>query len=226
MNELPKLDSIRQRVRTPRAAAIAGILFAVLLVTSQLLIRISIPANPQGPAQDVISRSSTISFALNLLPFAGMAFLWFIAVLRDRLGEREDRFFATVFLGSGLLYIAMIFTSAALASGLIRVLASGTAIPVQFGGYALTRAEIYQIINTYAAKMAGVFMISTSTISLPTRIFPAWMAGLGYMLALLLLLSVGTITWISVVFPLWVCVISVYVLIDTAHGEPGVWRKA
>lgn len=226
MNEWQNLDSIRQRVRKPRAAAIAGIMFAVLLITSQLLIRISIPANPLGPAQEVINRSSTISLALNLLPFAGLAFLWFIAVLRDRLGDREDRFFATVFLGSGLLYIAMMFTGAALATGLIRVLAAGSAIPVQFGGYALTRAEIYQIMNTYAAKMAGVFMISTSTISLPTRIFPAWMAGLGYLLALLLLLSVGTITWIPMVFPLWVCVISIHILIHTAHGERGPWRNA
>src|SRR5690348_12366840 len=109
MNEWQNLDSIRQRVRKPRAAAIAGIMFAVLLITSQLLIRISIPANPLGPAQEVINRSNTISLALNLLPFAGLAFLWFIAVLRDRLGDREDRFFATVFLGSGLLYIAMMF---------------------------------------------------------------------------------------------------------------------
>jgi len=45
------------------------------------------------------------------LPFAGIAFLWFIGVLRDRLGELEDRFFATVFLGSGLLFLAMLFAS-------------------------------------------------------------------------------------------------------------------
>lgn len=33
---------------------------------------------------------------------AGIAFLWFIGVIRDRSGAHEDRFFATVFLGSGL----------------------------------------------------------------------------------------------------------------------------
>ena len=88
---------IRQRMKTPRAAAIAGIIFSMLFITSLLLILVSIPANPLGPATEVISHLKTISFSLNLLPFAGIAFLWFIAVVRDRLGELEDRFFATVF---------------------------------------------------------------------------------------------------------------------------------
>jgi hypothetical protein len=43
------------------------------------------------------------ALAVNQVPFAGIAFLWFIGMLRDRLGEFEDRFFATVFFGSGLL---------------------------------------------------------------------------------------------------------------------------
>ena len=87
MNQEPAL--IRQRMRTPRAAAIAGIVFSLLFITSLLLIWISIPANPLGPATAVMNHLKTISFSLNLLPFAGIAFLWFIAVVRDRLGEQE-----------------------------------------------------------------------------------------------------------------------------------------
>ena len=203
-----------QAMKTPRAAAIAGIVSSVLLTISQVLIRISIPSNPLGPALDVISHSKTISLALNLLPFAGISFLWFIAVVRDRLGELEDRFFATVFLGSGLLYIAMMFVSAALAGGLIRVLGSGTENLIRSGAYALSRAEIYQATQVYGIKMAGVFMISTCTISLRTRIVPRWMSVLGYALALLLLLSIGTIEWIPLVFPAWIFLVSVYILIE------------
>ena len=203
-----------QAMKTPRAAAIAGIISSVLLTISQVLIRISIPSNPMGPALDVISHSKTISLALNLLPFAGISFLWFIAVVRDRLGELEDRFFATVFLGSGLLYIAMMFVSAALAGGLIRVLGSGTENLIRSGAYALSRAEIYQATQVYGIKMAGVFMISTCTMSLRTRIVPRWMSVLGYALALLLLLSIGTIEWIPLVFPAWIFLVSVYILIE------------
>ena len=166
MNETDVLT--HRGLNTPRAAAIAGILFSVLLITSQLLVWLSIPANPSGPPEDVIIHGKTISLALNLLPFAGIAFLWFIAVVRDRLGAVEDRFFATVFLGSGLLYIAMTFTAAALAGGLIRVLNTAPDILRQTGAYVLGRAEIYQTMNVYGIKMAGVFMFSTSTIILRT----------------------------------------------------------
>jgi hypothetical protein len=199
-------------LRTPRTAAIAGIIFSFLFTISMLLIWISIPADP--PAIDVTNHLRTISFSLNLLPFAGIAFLWFIAVVRDRLGELEDRFFATVFLGSGLLFVAMLFNAAAVAGGLILTLGRGSENLIQSGTYALGRAEIQQTMNIYAMKMAGVFMITTSTISLQTQFFPRWMAALGYVLALILLLSVGTIQWIPLAFPLWVLLISLYTLTD------------
>ena len=210
---------IRQRLKTPRAAAVAGIVFSLLFTTSLLLVWVSIPANPLGPASAVISHLKTLSFSLNLLPFAGIAFLWFIAVVRDRLGELEDRFFATVFLGSGLLFIAMVFIVAAVAGGHHPVLGSGSENLIQSGAYALGRAEIAQTMHIYAMKMAAVFMITTSTISLQTRVFPHWMAFLGYVVALVLLLSVGTIEWIPLVFPLWVLLISVYILTQNRHGQ-------
>lgn len=211
--------SIRQRMKTPRAAAIAGIIFSCLLTTSLLLIWASIPANPFGAATDVIKHSKTISFAFNLVPFAGIAFLWFIAVLRDRLGELEDRFFATVFLGSGLLFTAMIFTVAAIAGGIIRGLGAAPESLIQSGAYLLGRAELAQFMHIYAMKMAAVFMITTSTISLQTRIVPRWIVLLGFILALILLLSVGTIQWIPLLFPVWVLLISIYILIENLRRK-------
>jgi hypothetical protein len=214
--------TIHQGLRAPRAAAIAGILFSVLLIASYILIWISIPANPAANASYVIGHSTTVSLALNLLPFAGIAFLWFIAVVRNRLGSLEDRFFATVLLGSGLLYIAMVFTAAALAGGLIRVLLNVPEILTQTGAYALGRAQVYQSMNVYGIKMAGVFMFSTSTILLRTQIAPRWIALLGYGLGVLLLLIIGFIRWAPLVFPIWIFLISVAILLDNSSlgGEP------
>jgi len=217
MNE--KTDSIRRRMRTPRAAAIAGIVFSLLFSTSLIFMWVSVPANPLGPATPVIKHMKAISFSLNLLPFAGIAFLWFIAVVRDRLGEVEDRFFSTVVLGSGLLFTAMIFSAAAVAGAIITVLGNGSENLLQSGSYALGRAEVAQTMHIYAMRMAGVFMITTSTISLRTRIFPRWMVVFGYFLAMVLLLSVGSIEWIPLVFPLWVLLISVHILIQNLHGQ-------
>lgn len=211
---------VRSQLRTPKAAAVAGILFSVLLITSNLLIWNSIPAKMTGPVIDLISHSKTISLALNLLPFAGIAFLWFIAVVRNRLGAQEDRFFATVFLGSGLLYVAMVFTSAALAAGLIRVLSSAPELLKETGAYALGRAQVYQSMNVYGIKMAGVFMFSTSTILLRTGIVPRWIALLGYGLGAMLLLSIGIILWIPLVFPVWVFVVSTAILFERTSAAP------
>ena len=211
--------SIGQHLKTPRAAGIAGIVFCVLSIIGHLLIRSAIPPYGQGSAIEVVKHSQTISGSLNLVPFAGIAFLWFVAVLRDHLGEFEDRFFATVFFGSGLLYVAMFFASAALAGGLLGVLSGGTEDLVHTGTYAVSRAAINQMLNIYGIKMAGVFMISFSTISLRTRIIPRWTAILGWALALLLLLSIGTIAWAPMVFPLWVLLISIRILIEKFRGQ-------
>src|SRR5688500_15316556 len=111
----------RAAIRTPRAAAVAGIVFAVLLTTTFVLLRWALPNDTEtaGDWLDDGSRRDAVVLALNLLPFAGLAFLWFIGVIRDRIGAGEDRFFATVFLGSGLLMIAMLFTGGAVARGLL-----------------------------------------------------------------------------------------------------------
>jgi hypothetical protein len=205
---------IRQEMRTPRAAAVAGILFSLLSITSFLLFRISIPTNPLSQPTGMILHSKTISLALYLVPFAGIAFLWFMGVIRDRLGEYEDRFFATVFLGSGLLFVAMLFAGAAEVAGIITVLAHERAGLIQSGSYYLGRAEAYQTVNIFGAKMAGVFMMATCTITLQTRTFPRWIALLGYALALILLLSIGRFEWFFMLFPLWVLLISGYMLME------------
>jgi len=211
-------DSIGQELTTPRAAALAGIIFSVLMMTSMLLVRTSITPDPLAAASEAIKHARRLSFALNLLPFAGISFLWFVGVLRDRIGELEDRFFATVFLGSALLFLAMIFISASVVGGILRILANGSEGLIGPGGYALARIQAFQAMHTYAIKMAGVFMISTSTISYRTGIIPRWMAILGLVLALTLLLSVGFIESILLVFPLWVLLISVHILIDNFRG--------
>ena len=200
------------RLTTPRAAAVAGILFSVLFIISLVLIRIAVPVVSDSAGASPVTERKSIEFVLHLLPFTGIAFLWFIGVLRDRLGVYEDRFFATVFFGSGLLFLAMLFAAAAVANAVMLgqgALADGPAP----GIYTFGRTVVYQLIHVYAMKMSGVFMISTCTVAIRTRIFPRWMAYLGFVLALLLLLSTGMLYWTPLVFPLWVLLISVHILL-------------
>jgi hypothetical protein len=203
----------RARLTTPRAAAVAGILFSALLLASTVLIRLSVPEDAHRTADWLADSGESVALALNLVPFAGIAFLWFIGVVRDRLGEHEDRFFATVFLGSGLLYLGTLFVAVAIAGSVISAYGSSTATLFDASTLAFGRVLAYEILNVYAMKMAGVFMISTCTLSLRTGIFPRWMALLGVGLALLLLLGIGYSLWAQLLFPLWVLLISVYILL-------------
>ena len=192
-------DLTRRKLTTPRAAAVAGILFALLYGASLVLIRRSIPADQAADTSWLETNSRTISLALNLVPYAGIAFLWFIGVIRDRMGELEDRLFATVFLGSGLLFLAMTFVGVALAGGLLASYAIDKSALLAGGVYTYSRAVMYNIINIYAIRMAGVFMISLGTIWLRTGLMHRGWAFLTYTLALVLLLSVSYSAWVLAV---------------------------
>ena len=91
-----------------------------------------------------------------MVPFAGIAFLWFIGVLRDRLGELEDRFFATVFFGSGLLFLAMLFVSAALVKAIIIAYGAQTIGLLEAGTFTVARSLSYEIMNIYAIVEVGI----------------------------------------------------------------------
>ncbi len=208
-----ELTITRSRLTTPRAAAIAGILFSLLYMTVIILIRTAVPEKPEEMGDWLLTGWRSVQLALNLLPFAGIAFLWFIGVVRDRLGQHEDRFFATVFFGSGLLFLAMLFVSAALAGGLMTMYGTNPRQLVVSGIYTYGRMVTYELMNVYTLKMAGVFMLSMSTLSLRTGIVPRWMAIAGFVLAIFLILSLGFIAWAPVVFPLYILMISIYILV-------------
>ena len=210
----------RTRLKTPNAAAIAGLLFSLLLMAAFALLRISVPADPQEPGSWLRTNSQTIALATNLVPFAGIAFLWFIGVLRDRLGELEDRFFATVFFGSGLLFLSMLFLASSFVDGVLIAFATKPDEMIGSATFQFVRAAIYATINVYMVKMAGVFMITTSTIALYTGIAPRWLAVFGFALALLLLFGSYYISWSFAVFPFWVFLLSVCILADNFRRKP------
>jgi hypothetical protein len=217
-----KVARTRARLKTPKAAAIAGIAFSVLLLAILWLLRRSVPADPLDSGAWIATESDAVVVALNLIPFAGVAFLWFIGVLRDRLGEQEDRFFATVFLGSALLFLAMLFAAAAIA-GAVMLMASadGPDQLIDSSVFHFARATVYIIANAYAVKMACVFMISTSTVVIRTGIAPRWIAILGFILACILLVGSYYMSWSIAVFPVWVFLLSVHILIYNLRGQQG-----
>jgi hypothetical protein len=211
---------VGRAMRTPQAAALAGIAFSVIFTVALILVRTAVPSEPSDAGRWLSdsSRRDAVLFALSLVPFAGIAFLWFVGVLRDRVGEAEDRFFATVFLGSGLLFVAMLFVASAVAGGLIASSGDNAENVATSDTWAFGRHVTHQLMVVYAIRMAAVFMIATSTILVRTNLAPRWLVFSGYAIALALLVTVGFFAWIELAFPAWVFVLSVYVLVAAANG--------
>jgi hypothetical protein len=198
------------RFRTRRSAAIAGIVFGILLLTAMIMLRIALSEGSLQALEVDEQRRTLIRLSLSLVPFAGIAFLWFIGVVREQLGEIEDRLFSTVFMGSGLLFLAMLFTGAVTSASLMAMLASAA---VNADVFAYGRATAQGLISVYAMRMAAVFTISVSTVGIRTAGLPRWVSYLGYLIALVLLVAAAEQQWTQLVFPSWVLLVSVVLLV-------------
>jgi hypothetical protein len=209
---MPVAEAAGRQMRAPWAASVAGLLFSFLFTAALALLR-----SPAG-GEELASRLATghdlaiTVGGLYLLPFSGVMFLWFVAVIRDQIGEREDRFFATVFLGGGLLFVALVFAAAA-------VVSTPTAL-VEFMGQAppsvevivLLRALAYTIMFGFATRGAAIFMLATATIGIRSGVFPRWFALTGYLLGFVLLLAVSFSEAVILILPAWVAITSLFIL--------------
>ena len=211
-----------QRMSSPRAAALAGVLFAVLFTVALVLMRTSLPDDASAPADWLNDGAAArLTIGLSLVPFAGIAFLWFMGVVRDRFKEAEDQLFSSVFIGSGLLFLAMVFVSAAIAGAIV---ATVSLIPDAASRTELStfgRAVMLQVSNVYALRMAGVLLISLATMWLRTRVMPRWLSFVTYGVALVLLFVTTLSLWATLIFPVWVFAVSVLILIQNyrRHGR-------
>ena len=207
----PSTGHFRQ-LKTPRAAALAGVVFALLFGAVIVLVRLRMPEGMKDSSEWLSSNHGLFAAAV-LMPFAGISFLWFIGVVRDGFGRYEDRFFASVFLGSGILVLAMMFVATAIAAGL-EATNSGVVDPaahrevIDFG-----KMVVLSTTKTYAVRMAAVFMISAATIWLRTGLMPKWLAVLTYLVALTVLAASDLSMWVTMAFPVWVLVVSALFLV-------------
>ena len=207
----PTQPTFRQ-LSTPRAAAVAGVVFALLFGATIILIRARMPEGVKDTGEWLRTNHTGITTATVLMPFAGIAFLWFIGVVRDGFGRYEDRFFATVFMGSGLLFLAMMFVSTAVSAGLVAIAAGVTDPAAHIEVVDFGKMVVLSTSKTYAIRMAAVFMISLATIWLRTGLMPRWLVALSYVAALAILIVSDLSMWVTLAFPVWVLVVSALIL--------------
>ena len=214
------LIQLQKSVRSPRSAALAGILFSGLLIASMLMITGITQVSPaEINTAWLETKASSVSLALRFVPFAGIAFLWFTGVIRDNIGDREDRFFATVFLGSGIAFVVLMFVWAATTGA---VFGSFSLAADQFSNndiYIFGFVFMNEILGNYILRIAGVYMFSIGTIWSRGVMMPRWLTIITYIMALFILFLAGSIREARFIFPGWVLLTSLYILITNRRLE-------
>jgi hypothetical protein len=195
------------------AASFAGLVFAVLSFVALLLLN-SAP-NLSAPDSELTAwysdpanrRSLTVGLSLSVV--SAVAFLWFIAVIRRRGRDREDKFFATVFLGSGILLTGvMLVGAAALASPAVTVDLADGRVPDASVLAALVGLGT-SLLLVVLPRLHAVFMISTSTLALRTKAFSRWLSYFGYGIALVMFVTPILLEPLGLAFPVWVAILSI-----------------
>jgi len=207
-------ELVPRLLQTPRAAGVAGVLFALMFGAIVVLFRSVLPLDPRSAGALLTDASDRrhLDFALALIPFCGIFFLWFLGAVRAHIGEAEDRFFATIVLGSGLLFIAMLFVFGALFGALISLAGLYDGDP-PLALWRLGREISFNIAIVYAMRVGAVFMFSSSIIAYRLRIHVRPVTVIGFAGALILLFASPTTPWLQLIFPFWVLLVSINILV-------------
>jgi len=214
------------QVRSISAGAVAGMLFAVLAVTGSWLLS-AFPSLSLSDAEltawfDDGENQTRLLAGLNITSVSAIMFLWFVAVIRQRLGESEDKFFATVFLGSSLAFVGVWLTGAAMLAAPAAAMTIADASSVSPASASLAAGLGTAMLLVVAPRVQAVVILSTSTVILRSRSFPRWVPVVGYVFGLTMLVIPLVTRPLGLGFPLWVLIVSVEILIQRrAIARPG-----
>ncbi len=216
-----------ERVERPHPAAWAGVAFAVLFLVGFFMLEDVPGAKATNEELEKhytsSSRTSVVIAALYVVPFAGIAFIWFLAALRQRVqrvSSREDLLFGTVQLLSGVLFLAMFFVAAAARAA--------PALAIEVGDSELPEGSRELLIfgqatlMIFALRSAAIFMIATTTRAARAGVVPRWFRLVSLAAALVLMLSASYVVALVLIFPVWVGAISLFVLFRNLVGRHAV----
>ncbi len=218
-----------ERGRSLRHAATltsaVGLAFSALF-TVAFGLTMSIPG-PKATNEELIAyyeaggSSLPVAIGLYIMPFAGIAFLWFIVALRMWAAasvRRQSVLQSNLQLVSGLLFVAMFFIGAAASTVLT--------VSIEFAGAPVDPVAARQfpifgqtVILFFAMRMAAMFVFTTSAIGRSAGILPRWFALLGFAVGVFLLLTASFVPQVVLVFPTWVLILSL-ILLRRARSIP------
>ena len=224
----PKSDSASDSGRTAdrlidasRKAGWSGVVFAVLLIASLVLIH----RLPKLGATDAAysdfyqaGGGGTVSVVgLYLVPFAGIACLWHMIATRTLMQVRRPDSWTEVrhwlHLASSVLFVCLLFSGTA-AVGAVALLTEFSGAPLPGPEVARALSSLgYALVFVYGVRAAGLYMLTTTGLMRAAELLPRRLVLLSYLAAAFLLLSVTFHPAILLVFPGWVLMVSIVLLV-------------
>jgi hypothetical protein len=212
----------RRRLASIEAAAVAGIICAI---GWSLSLRGLLSAPDIGASDREINRyyadpsNATAALVwLQVLILSTIAFLWFVGVVRGRIGDREPKLFGTVFLSSSILLAALLFLGATLLAAPAVLVAVGDTAPDP-GSTALMRAAAAVVLSVFMPRVATLVMFSTASLGRATGGLPRWLVMTTYAIGVFELVNVTVATPTVFLVPAWVGLVSVVLLLrHPAHA--------
>jgi hypothetical protein len=213
---------VGRRVRSLEAAAIAGGIYAVLAVVAVSLLS-RYPSLDQTDDEitawfDDSANQSSLILGLNLVAVSSVAFLWFVAVIRRRLGDLEDRFFGTVFFGSSIVYVAIWLVGGAVLAGPALATTTLDAGSVSEASASLAAGIGAGLLLVVAPRVQAVFVLTTSTLIMRSRVLPSWLAIVGYVIAVVMFVFPLVAEPLGLGFPTWVFIVSIVIFLHRPTG--------
>ncbi len=149
---------------------------------------------------------------LQLMVFATIAFLWFIGVIRNRLGDSEPKLFGTAFLGGAVLAaVILLVGSAALAAPAVLLRVGG--VTPDPGAASISRAMAVVLLSVIAPRAATLVILSTATLGRTTGALPAWLVWLSYAIGIIEFVNVTVSEPTIYAFPAWIALVSIVMLL-------------
>lgn len=210
------------RLRTVQGAAVAGVLAAVGWIFA-LSETTGLPPLDATDAEITtyyreLGGFDAMAIRLQALTFATFGFLWFIGVIRGRIGQNEPKLFGTVFLGSGIMLAILLFVGFAVAVTPTLLMNEGGRL-VDPDVSAATRAFGQILLSFIAPRVASLFIFSMSSLALRARAMPMWLIVGSYLAGLANLANVTFTSTSLYLFPVWMIVVSGYLLIAGRHVQ-------
>ena len=213
--------------RAAMLTAVIGLVHALLLISADLLLMTRTPGVKASDEElvafylDPGERRVVVVAGLYLLPFAAIAFIWFLVALRMWISASAPR--VNLLLSNVQLVCGIVYTTLMLAAGgALSVVATSVELSDEPVDPLLARqlpqygASLFLV---FALRMAAMFVLTSTNLGRISGILPRWFIYVGFVVALVLLLTASLNSWLTLVFPAWIIAFCV-ILIDRARRIP------